>query len=77
MDVYKYYPRIVFLFGFLLLMGCSGGCLTSVYSQSSNSSQTNSSEVENNKNVIIKLTNAFNERNLTAIDVLVAKDIRA
>jgi len=30
---------------------------------------------QKNKNIIIELTNAFNERNLTTIDKLVAKDI--
>ncbi|WP_148686481.1 ester cyclase [Candidatus Nitrosocosmicus hydrocola] len=62
------------LFGFLLLIG--GGCLASVYSQNYNSSQTNSSDMEKNKDVIIKLTDAFNDRNLTVIDMLVSKDIK-
>lgn len=68
------HPRTVFLFGFLLLI--AGGCLPIVFAQISNSSQTNSSDIENNKNVIIDLTDAFNERNLTAIDMLVSKDIK-
>ena len=63
------------LFGFFLLISGSA-CLPSVYSQSSNLSQTNSSDIEKNKNVIIELTDAFNERNLTAIDILVAKDVK-
>ena len=54
----------------------AGGYLPTVYTQSSNSSQTNSSEVENNKNTIIRLTDAFNEKNLTIIGKLVAKDIK-
>ena len=68
--------RMVFLFGFLLLIGGGGGYLPLVYSQGSNPSQTNSSDIENNKNLIIDLTDAFNKRNLTAIDTLVAKDIK-
>jgi predicted ester cyclase len=67
---------MVFLFGFLLLIGSSGSCLPLVYSQSANPSQTNSSEVGNNKNVIIELADAFNQRNFTAIDMLVANDIK-
>jgi predicted ester cyclase len=63
------------LLGFLLLI--SGvACLPSVYSQSSNSSQIISSDIEKNKNVVVELTDAFNQRNLSAIDMLVAKDIK-
>lgn len=70
------YLEFGILFGFFLLIGSGGGCLPVVYSQSSNSSQTNSSDIENNKDIVIGLTDAFNERNLTAIDLLVAKDIK-
>jgi predicted ester cyclase len=67
------YVEFGLFFGFLLLIG---GFLPIVYSQSFNNSQTNSSDVEKNKDVIVELTDAFNDRNLTAIDMLVAKDIK-
>jgi predicted ester cyclase len=71
------YLELGILFGFFLLIGSgSGSLLPMVYSQISNSSQTNSSDIENNKDIVISLTDAFNERNLTAIDMLVAKDIK-
>lgn len=68
-----YYFKLAIIFGFLFLVGT---CSSISYSQISNSSQTNSSDIEKNKDIVVKLTDAFNERNLTAIDMLVAKDIK-
>ncbi len=64
--------RTGFLFGFLLLVGG----IPLAYSQGIDSSQSNSFDIEKNKDVIVGLTDAFNERNLSAIDKLVAKDIK-
>jgi predicted ester cyclase len=68
-----YYFKPAIIFGFLFLIG---SCSSISYSQISNSSQTTSFDIEKNKDIVIRLTDAFNERNFTAIDMLVAKDIK-
>ncbi|HXS60200.1 MAG TPA: hypothetical protein VN703_05250 [Candidatus Sulfopaludibacter sp.] len=49
-------------------------CPLLAYSQTNNQNMP-SSDIQKNKNIIVLFTNAINERNLTAIDALVAKNI--
>ncbi len=61
---------IAVAFSIIITIMISG--VSFAYSQSDKSIQTKSQE-GNNKNIIIEFTKAFNDRNLTAIDKLVAK----
>jgi steroid delta-isomerase-like uncharacterized protein len=56
-----------------VIISSSGSLLA--YSQATNIQKSQGSEdIEKNKNIITQFTNAFNDRNLTAIDNLVAKN---
>ncbi len=66
-----------FSISFLLILAIiiSSGPLL-VYSQANNQNmQQQSSDIQKNKDIIVQFTKAINERNLTAIDNLVAKNI--
>ena len=45
------------------------------YSQTNNILKSQDSDIEKNKKIIMEFTNAINNRSLTAIDNLVAKNI--
>jgi predicted ester cyclase len=59
----------------LLILSVILACPLVAYSQTSNTLKSQDSDIEKNKKIIVEFTNAFNNRSLTAIDALVAKNI--